>query len=98
MVDALPGGGISRRTRAVHHLHGPERISLAAAHLKAAVSDRTFDEQPRRLDGERLQEVHGMQSRCRCSSRHFKVAGAREDDVALHNMVGNESMKRACNR
>ena len=47
-----------------------------------------------RVGNERLQEVHTMQCRRCCCTRHLEVAHAREDDAALHDVVGDEGMKR----
>ena len=71
------------------HRRALDGISLAAAHLKAAFSECALDEQAGRLDGEWLQEVNATQRRRRCSSRHLEVAGAWEDDAALHDVVGD---------
>ena len=72
------------------HCCSPDGVGLAAAHLEAAVRDRALDEQAGRLDRERLQKVHATQCRRRCCTRHLEVARAREDDAALHDVVGDE--------
>ena len=95
-VDALPSVTIGSRAGAVHCPRGLHSVGLAAGHLKAAVRDRALNQQTRRLDGKRLQEEDAMQCRRRCSTRHLEVARAREDDAALHDVVGDEGVKQAC--
>ena len=78
-----------------------QRRPLAAAHLEAAVERRALDEQPGRLDGERLQEEdaraapRAQRRRAAARARDLEVARAREDDAALHDVVGDERVQRA---
>ena len=70
-----------------------EGIRLGAAHLEAAVRDCTLDHKTGCLDGKWQQKVDIMQChRADRSTRHLKVARAREDDAALHDVVGDESV------
>ena len=94
-VGAPPISCAGTRTGAMHR-RGLGGVRLAAAHLEAAVRDRDLDEETGRLDGERQQQVHAKQSRrSDRSTRHLEVARAREDDAALHDVVGNERVQRA---
>ena len=94
----LPTVVTGSRPRAVHRraLNG---VGLAAAHLKAALRDRAFHHQGRRLHCEWLQEEDAVQRLGSCrSAAKLEVPRAREDDAALHDVVGNERMQRACKR
>ena len=69
-----------------------------AANLEPCIGDCAFDVQLLRLQREWLQEEDAAQSRscvnkARYCSRHFKVSGAREDDVATHDMIGNDGVQ-----
>ena len=78
----------------MHRQRGLNGVGLAAVDLEAAIRDRALDELTRRLDGKRLQEEDTAQT-CRCRrTRHLEVARAREDDAALHDVVGDEGVKR----
>ena len=98
VVDALPSVASGNRSGAVHRQCGLNGFGLAAANLEAAVRDCALDEQIGRLDGERLKEEDATKS-CPCRrTRHLEVARAREDDAALHDVVGDEGVKRARSR
>ena len=88
VVGALPSVAAGSRSGAVHCLRGLDGIGLATANLEAAVRDCALDEQIGRLHDERLQKVHATQCCRGCRTRHLEVARAREDDAALHDVVG----------
>ena len=76
-------------------MHGHVRrrsVRHAAAHLKAAITHCTLDEQAERLDGERLQEEHIAQpsSPGRGSTRQLEVGRARKYDAAVHDVLGDQ--------
>jgi hypothetical protein len=82
------------------------RDELAAAQLKvAACSEDTLDLQRSCIfrECERLQEedaaqcraLGGWSSSAACHVRHLEVAGAWEDDNALHDMLINERAQRS---
>ena len=82
------------------------RNKLAAVHLKvAARAKHTLDLQRCCILGECdwLQEedaaqcraLDGWSSGATCHVRHLEIAGAREDDNALHDVFNNERAKRA---
>ena len=81
---------------AMHRQRGLDRVGLATANLEAAVRDCAIDEQIGRLHGERLQKVHATQCCRGCRTRLLEVACAREDDAALNDVGGDESVKPAC--
>ena len=96
VVDAMPAWGVGgKRPRAVHWQVLGFRTLDAAAHLEAPVRHRAFNEQCP-LDGKRHQEVHALQRRrARRRPRHLEVARAREEDAAVHDVVGDERAQRA---
>ena len=100
VADALPSVAAADRSSGAMHRRrdGLATVGLAAANLEAAVRDGALDEQIGRLDGERLHKVHATQSCCRRRTRHLEVARARKDDAALHDVVGDEGVKRARGR
>ena len=98
VVDGLPSVAADSRSGAVHRLRGLNGVGLATANLEVAVRDCAIDEQIGRLHGERLQKVHATQCCRGCRTRHLEVARAREDDAALHDVVGDEGVKRARSR
>ena len=74
-----------------------ERVGrVAAAHLEAVAAHHALDDHLRRLDGERLQEEDRAQ---RCTawsggrSGELQVAGAGEDDAAVHDVVGDQGVQ-----
>jgi hypothetical protein len=82
------------------------RDELATAHLKvAACAEHTLHLQRRCIlrECERLQEEDAAQCRAlgswssgaACHVRHLEVAGAWEDDNALHDMLINERAQRS---
>ena len=90
----MPSVAIGSCSGAVHRPCGLDGVGLAAVDLEEAVRERALDQQTGRLDGKRLQEEDAAQT-CRCRRmRHLEVACAREDDAALHDVVGDEGMKR----
>jgi hypothetical protein len=95
MIDSLPSAVYGSRCMTVHRRVLGYRTVLAAAHLDAAVGQRVLDEQIRYLDGKRLKEVHATQCSCSYCTCHLEVARTREDDAALHNVVGHEGVQRS---
>ena len=92
VVDALTYSVGGRLSRTVHR----QARRLASAHLEAPVAHHlALDEQPGRLGREWLQKVHPTQHRRSRCTRQLKVAHAREDGAAMHDVVGDERVQRA---
>ena len=73
------------------------RLILDTAHLKVPITTHlTLDDQPTDLDGQWLHEEDAAQGRLALGrrARHLEVAGAWEDDAALHDVVGDEGVQR----
>ena len=94
MVDTPPHTTHTECTRAMYRSIRCQRcIVLATAHLEVAIGYHTLHQQLVRFNGKRLHEVDAVQrgSRCRCP-RHLEIPGARKDDAALHNVIGDEGV------
>jgi hypothetical protein len=76
------------------HCHSVDGAGLAAAHLETTFRDHALDKHTVCLDGERLQKVHSAKCPRPCSTRHLEVSRTREDDAALHDVVGDEGVQR----
>ena len=91
MLDALPNALAGGRSAAVHRrvLNGG---GIATAYLEAAVREHALNERLDRIDSQGLQEVRAVQGLRPSRTRHPEVARAGEDDVAVHDMVGDEGV------
>ena len=96
VVDTLPDVMSAELARAVHR-----RIRhcfvLAAPQVEAAISHRALDDHHARLDRQWLQEEDAAKSRTarHRRARELQIASPGEDDTTLHDVVRNDSVKRA---
>ena len=96
-ADAPPALWRSGGARAVQCRVRRQVVACTAAHLEAVAAHGTLDEQPGRLNGERLEEEDVSQRRPapRRSARHLEVAHAGEDGATLDDVVRHEGVQRA---